>query len=136
MSDGHEHVDVEGHKASMGSPFRTKVGGNHGAPVPAASSGLSPPPGFGIITLRTGWGLYVFATRSSRSPASHPSSPSGDCQRRECLTQSGDVAPSRPRPFVVGGPEGAGDPADGADRWAGTHGRGGARGERPPQTRK
>src|SRR3954469_24419082 len=39
-------------------------------------SGLSPPPGFGIITLRTGWGLYVFATRSSRSPASHPSSPS------------------------------------------------------------
>src|SRR3954453_8403705 len=75
MSDGHEHVDVEGHKASMGSPFRTKVGGNHGAPVPAASSGLSPPPGFGIITLRTGWGLYVFATRSSRSPASHPSGP-------------------------------------------------------------
>ena len=34
-------------------------------------SGRSPPPGFGIITRRTGSGRYVFETSSSRRPASH-----------------------------------------------------------------
>ena len=38
-------------------------------------SGRSPPPGFGIITRRTGSGRYVFETSSSRKPASHASRP-------------------------------------------------------------
>jgi hypothetical protein len=38
-------------------------------------SGRSPPPGFEIITRRTGVGRYVFATRSFLMPASHSSSP-------------------------------------------------------------
>jgi hypothetical protein len=38
-------------------------------------SGRLPPPGFGIITRRTGCGRYVFATRSSRRAASHSSKP-------------------------------------------------------------
>ena len=38
-------------------------------------SGRSPPPGFGIVTRRTGSGRYVFETSSSRKPASHASTP-------------------------------------------------------------
>lgn len=38
-------------------------------------SGRSPPPGFGIITRRTGAGRYVLATRSFLMPASHSSNP-------------------------------------------------------------
>src|SRR5438128_82061 len=38
-------------------------------------SGRSPPPGFGIITRRTGAGRYVFVISSCLRPASHASSP-------------------------------------------------------------
>ena len=38
-------------------------------------SGRSPPPGFGIITRRTGAGRYVFSIRSFLMPESHSSSP-------------------------------------------------------------
>jgi hypothetical protein len=38
-------------------------------------SGRSPPPGFGIITRRTGAGRYVFVVSSFLSPASHSSRP-------------------------------------------------------------
>jgi len=38
-------------------------------------SARSPPPFFGIMTRRTGSGRYVFATNSSRKPASHASRP-------------------------------------------------------------
>ena len=38
-------------------------------------SGRSPPPGFGIITLRTGCGLYVFACSSFLNSSSQFSKP-------------------------------------------------------------
>ena len=54
-------------------------------------SGRSPPPGFGIITRRTGAGRYVFATSSVRSPASHSSTPSASIAAK--LTPSTPGAP-------------------------------------------
>ena len=56
-------------------------------------SGRSPPPGFGIITRRTGAGRYVFSRRSSR--AEHHSSTTG----RFDLAK---VTPSTPGAPVVG----------------------------------
>ena len=55
-------------------------------------SGRSPPPGFGIITRRTGAGRYVFATRSFLIPASHSSSPAASISAK--VTPSTPGAPS------------------------------------------
>jgi len=51
-------------------------------------SGRSPPPGFGIMTRRTGAGRYVLVRSSSRSATSHSSRP--------CPSMSSKLCPSTP----------------------------------------
>src|SRR5271163_890863 len=60
--------------------------------------GLSPPPGFGIVTRRTGIGRYVFETRSSRRAANHPSTPAASIISN--VTPSTPGAPSFSRASV------------------------------------
>ena len=61
-------------------------------------SGRSPPSAFGIITRRTGSGRYVFATKSSRRPASHASRPcSSICAKSHPVhTRSAGIGAGKP----------------------------------------
>jgi hypothetical protein len=54
-------------------------------------SGRSPPPGFGIITRRTGWGWYVLVRSSVSMPSSQLSSPAASIAAQ--LTPSTPGAP-------------------------------------------
>ena len=77
--------------------FEHELGGSLNHPIPNrrdAERAFSAP-GFGIITRRTGIGRYVLATRSSRRPASHFSSP--DASMCSNVLPSTPGAPALPR---------------------------------------
>src|SRR5215510_11265068 len=52
-------------------------------------SGLSPPPGLGIITRRTGCGRYVLLRNSSRIPVNHVSNPVNSISSKLCPSTPG-----------------------------------------------